>query len=125
VRAARRDAEGPGDEVPGDRAGKCTEYDARVDDIGRHDADPDRLRHVRAEHQEGDEIEEGGPYDRLLRPQHPRGDDGGDRVRRVVQAVEEVERQRDHDQRDQDRQGERDRVHGQSAYCAVARGGGS
>ena len=49
--------------------------------------------------------------DRVLRAQHARRDDGGDRVRGVVQAVEEIEGERDHDERDQDRQGERDGVH--------------
>jgi hypothetical protein len=35
----------------------------------------------------------------LLRLQHPGGHDGGDRVGRVVEAVHEVEQQRDEHQR--------------------------
>ena len=70
------------------------------------DAGPDRLRHMRAEKQEGDEIEERGPDDRVLRTQHAGRHDGGDRIRRVVQPVEEIEQQRDGDQSDQQRQRE-------------------
>ena len=62
----------------------------------------DRLGDMQAEEQEGDEIEERRPGDRVLRPQHAGRDDGGDRVGRVVQAVEEIEGQRDGDQPDQD-----------------------
>jgi hypothetical protein len=76
-----------------------------------HDAGTDGLRHVRPEHCESDKIEERGPYHGALRAQHPRRHDSSDRVRRIVQAVEKVERQRDDHQRDQDRQGERDGVH--------------
>jgi hypothetical protein len=47
------------------------------------------------------EIEEGGPEHCPLRRQHPRRDDGGDRIRGVVQAVQEVEQQGDGDQEDQ------------------------
>jgi hypothetical protein len=46
------------------------------------------------EDQERDEIEEGSPYHRVLRPQHAGRDDGRDRVRGIVQAVEEIEARR-------------------------------
>ena len=61
---------------------------------------------VQAEHQEGDEVEERRPDHGVLRPQHAGRDDGGDRVGGVVQAVEEVEQQRDGDQADQNRKTE-------------------
>ena len=62
------------------------------------DAGADGLRHVQAEEQEGDEVEERRPDHRVLRAQHARRDDGGDRIGGVVQAVEEIERERDGDQ---------------------------
>jgi hypothetical protein len=42
-----------------------------------------------------------------MRPQHAGGDDGRDRIGGIVQAVQEVERQRDYDQAGQDRKSER------------------
>ena len=52
---------------------------------------PTVSRDMQAEEQEGDEIEEGRPEHRILRPQHPGRDDGGDGVGGVVQAIEEIE----------------------------------
>ena len=46
---------------------------------------------IRAEAESRDEIEECGPDYRLARGQYAGGDHGGDRVRRVVEAVDEVE----------------------------------
>ena len=46
-----------------------------------------------------EEIEERGPHDRLSGRQHARRDDRGDRVRRVVKAVDVVEDKGDGDQR--------------------------
>lgn len=63
---------------------------------------------MQAEEQEGDEIEEGRPRDRILRPQHPGGDDGGDGIGGVMQTVQEIEEQRDGDKADEQRQGKRD-----------------
>jgi hypothetical protein len=74
----------------------------RVDDPGA-----DRIGDVQAEHREGDEIEKSRPEHRILRPQHPGRDDGRDRVRSIVQAVQEVEQQRDRDQDGQDRKTQR------------------
>ena len=64
----------------------------------RDDAGADGVGDVQAEEQEGDEVEERRPGDGVARRQHPGGDDGGDGVGGVVQAVQEVERQRDGDQ---------------------------
>ena len=50
---------------------------------------------------------------RVLRPQHPGRDDGGDRIGGVVQSVEEVEQQRDGDQSDQERKTKR------GVHCAA------
>ena len=74
--------------------------------VGRDDAGADGLGHVQAEEQEGDEVEEGRPGDGVARLQHARRHDGGDRVRGVVQAVEEVEGERHDDEDDEDRQAE-------------------
>lgn len=57
------------------------------------------------EPQEGDEIEEGRPGDKDdLRPQHPGRDDGRDRIGGVVQAVQEIEQDRDEYQEDDERE---------------------
>ena len=54
----------------------------------------------RAEDEEGDEVEEGGPRDGEAGRQHPSRNDGGDRVGGVVEAVDEVEGQRQPDDDD-------------------------
>ena len=100
VGGARRQAHEPGEEVPADGPEEGGE-----DDLGGHDRDvdhprADRVGDARAEDEEGDEIEEGGPEDGLARRQDPGRDDGGDGVGRVVHAVREVERQRDEDDED-------------------------
>ena len=102
VRRARRDAVPPGDEVPGDRADQRAEDDVVVDDAGLDDALADRRRDAQVEDEDRDDVEEGGEDDRLLRLQHAGRDDGGDRVRGVVEAVHEVERDRQHDQQRDD-----------------------
>ena len=92
-------ADPPRDEVPDDRAHQRAEDDVPVDDAGRDDAGADRLRHVQAEEQERDEVEERRPDDRHAGREHARRDHGRDRIRRVVQAVHEIEHQRNGDQR--------------------------
>ena len=54
----------------------------------------------------GSKVEEGGKGDRLHRPQQLGGDHRGNRICRVVETVQKVERQREDDQPDQQRQGE-------------------
>ena len=109
MRGRRRDAPPPGDHVPGDRADQRTEHDVVVHHAGLDDALAHRGRHLELEHEQRDEIEEGREQHRLLRLEHARGDHGGDRVGRVVEAVHEVERDRqqhehgDHPERDLDR----------------------
>jgi len=103
VRRGDRDAVIPGDQVPEDRADEPRE-DHLLGDHGEVDHSlADRLGDVRAEHEGGDEVEEGGPDHRDLGAQDSRRDDGRDRVRRVVEAIEEVEDQGDQDDGDQDR----------------------
>ena len=53
----------------------------------------------------GREVEEGGEGDRLDRAEQLGRDHRGDRIGGVVQAVEEIERQREDDQADEQRQG--------------------
>ena len=77
----------------------CASMTSRVDD-----ALADGLRDVQAEEQEGDEVEERRPEHRVLRLQHARRDDGRDRIGGIVQAVQEIEQQRDADQADQQRE---------------------
>ena len=100
VGGARGQSQVPGEEVPADGPDEPGE-----DDLRGHDRDVDHPRadgvgHARAEDEEGDEIEEGGPDDGLTRRQDPGRDDRGDGVGRVVHAVGEVEGQRDQDDED-------------------------
>ena len=52
------------------------------------------------EDEDRDEVEEGGPHHGVMGFEHAGRDDGGDRVRRVVETVHEVEHER---QRHQER----------------------
>ena len=99
MRRARREAQVERDEVPADGADETGEDHAHREHAGgRVDhVVGDRRGHLGAEHGEGDEVEEGRPDDGVLRPEHPGGDDGGDRVGRVVEAVREVESERQDD----------------------------
>ena len=98
VRTGRGNSERPGDQVPDDGADQRCEDHGRIDDARLDDAGADGIGDVQPEHQEGDEIEEGRPQHRILRPQHAGRHDGRDRIGGVVQSVEEVEQQRDRDQ---------------------------
>ena len=111
MRAARGNAHRPGDDVPGDGADQGAEYHARVDDVGIDDSSADRLRHMRPKDEKCDEIEERGPGHGVLRPQHARRYDRGDRIGRIVQPIEKIERERHHDQSDQDRKREANGIH--------------
>jgi hypothetical protein len=111
VAAARGNPQVPREHVPDDRAGQRAEDDAAIDDARVHDPGADRLRHVQTEHRERDEVEERRPGNGDLRAQHARCDHGGDRVRRVVQAVQEVEQERDRNQADENREPERIGAH--------------
>ena len=110
VRRARRNAVPPGDDVPGDRADQRAEDDVVVDHARLDDALADRRRDAQVEDEDRDDVEEGGEDDRLLRLQHAGRDDGGDRVRGVVEAVHEVERDRQHDQQRDDAERDLGRV---------------
>ena len=54
----------------------------------------------------GGEVEDAGEEHRLDRPEQPRRDHRRDRIGGVVQPVQKIERQRDDDQADQQREGE-------------------
>ena len=101
MRAARRNAEPPGQQIPADGAHEGAEYDRRVDDLGGDDSRPDGLRDVQPEHHEGDEIEERRPRHGILRRQHPGRHHRCNRVGGIMQPVQEVERQRDRNQGDE------------------------
>ena len=124
VRAARWDAERPGDEIPGDRACERAEDHPRIDDARGDDPGTERLSHLQAEEQKGDEVEEGRPGHRVMRPQHARGDDRRDRVGGIVHAVEKIEQEVDGDQADQRGQGQ-GRVHKRGSAdpqtCSITR----
>ena len=83
-----------------------------IDHARQHDALADRGRHLELEDEDRDDVEEGGEQHRLLRLEHAGGDDGGDRVGRVVETVHEVEQHRQHDQQRDDPEGNLDVFHG-------------
>jgi hypothetical protein len=57
------------------------------------------MRDVETEEQEGDEIEEGRPRDRLLGRKHTGGHDCGNRIGRVMKPIERIEDERNRDER--------------------------
>ena len=93
----------PGDQVPDNGANQRSEDHLRVNHVRIDDSGADGIGDMQAEYQKGDEVEEGRPKHRVLRPQHAGRDDGRDRIRCVVQSVQEIEQQRDGDQADKDR----------------------
>ena len=100
VARARGQTEVPGQQVPGDRSDQACEHDTerhrvRVDDPLR-DRGGDLERRERAR-----EVQDRGQGDRDAWMQRARRDPGRDRVRRVVEAVGEVEEERDRDDRDE------------------------
>ena len=76
------------------------------DGLGRgrlvDEAAADRLGHGRAG-ERADEVERRRHEDRLARVEGPRRDGRGDRVRRVVESVDVVEGDRQHDDDDEER----------------------
>ena len=102
VRRTRRQAGIPGDQIPDDRADQAGEYHRECHDVDVDHARADRLGDGSAERERCDEVEEGGPDDRLAGREDTRRNDRGDRVRRVVEAVDIIEEQRDGDDRDDD-----------------------
>ncbi len=77
-------------EVPHDGAHESTEDHVRVHVLGRQDALAYGRGDIELEDREGDEVEEGGPYDGLVGAQDSGRDHRGDGVRRVVKPVQEV-----------------------------------
>ena len=109
VRRRGRQPEPPRDEVPADRAHEAGEDHRLREDVLHDDVLRDRAGDMRAEDQERGEVEERRPCHREARRQDARRDDGRDRVRCVVESVDEVERERDQD--DDDERGRDRRLH--------------
>ena len=100
VRRAARDAVSPGDDVPADRAEQAAEDHVRIDDALLDHPAADRLGDGDAAGEQRGEVEGRGPEHRRERAQHARAHDRGDGVRRIVEAVAEVEDEGDRDDRD-------------------------
>ena len=102
VRRRRGKAQPPGDEIPGDGPEKSGGDDAQGNGDGVDDPLPDGGGDPGLEEERGDEIEEGGPEDGVLGFEHAGRYNGGDGVRGVVEAVDEIEGQRhQHQEKDQ------------------------
>ena len=101
VGRARRQAEVPRDQVPGDRADQAGEDDRRRDRGRLDDALGDRRRHLGGDEGAG-EVEDRRDRHRQPRRQRMGRDRRRDDVRGVVEAVGEVERERRRDDDDED-----------------------
>jgi len=105
VRRARRKARAPGDEVPGDGAEKHGNEHRERDAVrGCHET-ANRVRHLRMKelrrHDRPDEVENGGEGDGDTRGHRPRPYRGPNSIRRIVEAVGEVEQERYGDCKDE------------------------
>ena len=101
VRRRRGDAVVPGDDVPRQRTHQRAEDHDMVHQGRVHRALADGGRHLEFEHPQRGEVEERGEQHRLFRRQRAGGDDGRDGVGSIVEAVHEIESQRDDDQQRQ------------------------
>ncbi len=98
MRRRGRNAEKPGDEIPEDGADQRAEYHELIDH-GRIDGVlADRSGHRQREYQYRDEIEDCRHGDRGMRFQHTRGDDCGNGVGGIMEAVQEIEYERQSNQ---------------------------
>ena len=86
----RRHADPPRRVVPRDRGEQCGEDDRESGDVGV-DRLGDRVGYGRADDEDRREVEEGREPHGPLRGHGPGGDDGRHRVRRIVEAIGEVE----------------------------------
>jgi len=112
VRAGRRDAVPPGDQVPEAGTHQGTEDHMVVDDARLDDALANGGGHLQLEDADGDDVEKSGEQHRALRLEHAGGHDGGDGIRRVVEAVHEVEGQCQHNEQHNDPDTDLDGIHG-------------
>ena len=105
VRRARGQAEQPGEHVPGDRADQAREDQrqerVRIDLILADHAVRDGLGDL-GRQERADEVQDGGQQHGDLGLERPGRDGRGHRVGRVVEAVREVEEQRQHDDQHDD-----------------------
>src|ERR1019366_10772056 len=86
--------------VPGDRAEQSRQDHARGDDLLYDETVAHRLCDRGAAEEDGGEVERRGPDDGRERAEYAGAHDRRDRVRGVVEAVDEVERERDQDDRE-------------------------
>ena len=107
MRAARREGEKPARDVPHDCPDQRAENHARVNGAGVDDAGPEGLRDVQPEYAKRDEIEKRRPKHRCKRPQHASRDYRCNRVRRVMETIEKVKGEGEHNKTDEHRQGQR------------------
>ena len=80
--------------------GQCVVHAVHIDHAGLGNALADRCRHAQVEDEDRDQVEEGREQHRLAGAQHTGGDDRGDGVGGVVEAVGVVEQQYDDDRDD-------------------------
>jgi len=108
VRRTGGQSQPPRDQVPNDGPRQACH-----DDVGRHQVQVHeslayRLGHGRAKNEGRDEIEKCRPHHRLKRRQDARGHNRRYGIRRVVEAVDVIEHQRDRDDQGGEREGGHD-----------------
>src|SRR6266404_3960422 len=91
------------------------EHYRRIDDAEVDQSFPDRLRDGGAEDERRDEVPERRPHHRCARRQDTRRNDGGDGVGRVVEPIDEIEREGD----EQNRQNEPDGAGAGHQACLI------
>ena len=96
-----RKSQKPGDQIPENGAQQSAQHHAGIHYHGVDQPLAQGLGNRRSHHECRHEVEERRPHHRYSRAQHPGRDYGSDRVGTVVEAVDEIEDQRDADD-DQD-----------------------
>lgn len=101
MRGTGRDAKPPGEQVPGDGADQSGENHLQRNEFLVHRSGngvpdlefPDDV----FRNEEGDEIEHGGPQNRLEGCQHLSGNNGGNGVCRIMKSIDKIENEREDD----------------------------
>ncbi len=104
VRGAGGQPEPPGHEVPDDSTEERRDDGFCCDELRFDESGSDGFCDSGTDHRAA-EVCDGGEQDGLAGVEHPRGDDGGDGVGGIVEAVDVLEDERNQDDREEDGHG--------------------
>src|ERR1043165_8997157 len=102
VGAGGGDAEIARNDLPGNRANQSAKNHLIGERLRGYDSAANRVRDMKPEDQERDEIEERRPRDGITGREYAGGNDRGDRIGSIVAPVQEVENERNGNQPDQE-----------------------